>query len=124
MAPMNSPVGDEWRAAVYVHLRLRVAEEHQAEFRSFLQEAIPFYEAPGGIRVRLLSRDAEPEHFIEQVEYVDERAYLKDDARTRSDPTMVYYLERWRSFLAEPPIVEVYREVSRGTLTAPSKPAS
>ncbi|MGO9408630.1 MAG: hypothetical protein ACLP41_15330 [Acidimicrobiales bacterium] len=83
---MDSSVGDPWRATVCLHLRIRVATERQAEFRSFLREAIPFYEAPGGIRVRLLSKDTEPEQFIEQVEYVDERSYQEDDERTRSDP--------------------------------------
>ncbi len=110
MAVMDSPVGDPWRATVWLHLRIRVAAERQAEFRSFLRKAIPFYEAPGGIRVRLLSKDAEPDRFIEQIEYVDERCYQEDDERTRSDPTMVELLARWRSLLAEPPIVEVYRE--------------
>ena len=107
---MDSSVGDPWRATVCLQLRIRVATERQAEFRSFLREAIPFYEAPGGIRVRLLSKDTEPEHFIEQVEYVDERSYQEDDERTRSDPTMAQFLARWRSLLAEPPVVEVYRE--------------
>jgi hypothetical protein len=56
---MNSSVSDLWRAAVFVHLRIRVAEDRQAEFRSFLGEAIPFYESPGGIRIRLLSDKVE-----------------------------------------------------------------
>jgi quinol monooxygenase YgiN len=110
MAVMDSSVGDSWRATVCLQLRIRVATERQAEFCSFIREAIPFYEAPGGIRVRLLSKDTEPEHFIEQVEYVDERSYQEDDERTRSDPTMAQFLARWRSLLAEPPVVEVYRE--------------
>ena len=114
MAVMDSSVGDPWRATVWLQLRIRVATERQAEFRSFLREAIPFYEAPGGIRVRLLSKDTEPEHFIEQVEYVDERSYQQDDERTRSDPAMAQFLARWRSLLAEPPVVEVYREAPLG----------
>jgi hypothetical protein len=57
-----------------------------------------------------LSQETEPERFIEQIEYVDERAYQSDDERTRSDPTMAQLLARWRSLLAEPPTVEVYRE--------------
>ncbi|MGA2805272.1 MAG: hypothetical protein ABSF89_12925 [Acidimicrobiales bacterium] len=110
MAMMDSSVGDPWRATVCLHLRIRVATERQSEFRSFLREAIPFYEAPGGIRVRLLSKDTEPERFIEQIEYVDERTYQEDDERTRSDPTMAQFLAQWRSLLAEPPVVEIYRE--------------
>ena len=83
--------------------------ERKVEFNSFLLEAIPFYEAPGGIRVRLLSKDAEPDRFIEQIEYADEHTYQLDDERVRSDSTMKKYLARWRSMLAEPPTVEVYR---------------
>ena len=109
MAAMTSSEGDPWLPTVFVHLRLRVATQRQNEFRSFLRDAITFYEAPGGIRVRLLSQDADPERFIEQIEYVDERAYENDDERTRSDPTMVHLLAQWRSLLAEPPTVEVYR---------------
>ena len=57
-------------------------------------------------------RDAEPESFIEQIEYADESTYQQDDERTRSDSTMGHYLARWRSLLAEAPVVEVYREAS------------
>ncbi|MGA2530702.1 MAG: hypothetical protein ABSG36_16285 [Acidimicrobiales bacterium] len=109
---MDSSLGEVWRPSVFVHLRIRVALDRQAEFRSFLLEAIPYYEAPGGIRVALLSRDAEPDRFIELIEYVDERAYQLDNERTRSDSTMRQYLARWRSMLAEPPKVEVYRKAS------------
>ena len=101
--------GEQWLPTVWVHLRVRVATQRQDEFRSFLREAIPFYETPGGIRVRLLAHDTDPELFIEQIEYADERAYERDDERTRSDPTMVQLLSRWRSLLAEAPTVEVYR---------------
>ncbi len=110
MTLMSSPVGDLWRGAVFVHLRIRVAEDCQAEFGSFLREAIPFYESPGGIRVHLLSDEADPERFVELVEYIDECTYRQDDHRIQSDPTMAEFLARWRSLLAEPPIVEVYRE--------------
>ena len=107
---MNSSVSEPWRAGVFVHLRIRVAEDRQAEFRSVLGEAIPFYEFPGGIRVRLLSDDDDPERFIELVEYIDERTYRQDDDRVQSDPTMAEFLARWRSLLVEPPIVEVYHQ--------------
>ena len=108
--PMNPAFPDGWRPTVLVHLRIRVALDRQAELRAFFREAIPFYGAPGGIRVSLLSKDADPECFIEQIEYADERTCQEDDERTRSDSTMGQYLARWRSMLAEAPIVEVYRE--------------
>ena len=40
-----------------IHLRGRVAQGRWDDLVSFLRSAIPFYEEPGGIRVRLL-RDA------------------------------------------------------------------
>ena len=77
----------------------------------FLREAIPFYESPGGIRVRLLADTGAPDRFVEIIEYASEHAYLEDEGRLKSDPTMARYLARWRALLAEPPIVEIYRDI-------------
>ena len=48
--------------------------------------AIPFYEQPGGIRVRLLWDTADPDRFIEIVEYADQGAHDRDQARVADDP--------------------------------------
>lgn len=76
---------------------------------AFLTEAIPFYEQPGGIRVRLLWDMADPDRFIEVVEYADQQTHDQDQIRTAQDPQMMRYLRRWRELLAEPPQVETYR---------------
>jgi quinol monooxygenase YgiN len=102
---------DAWRPAVSVHLRICVAPGRDDELRAFLREAIPFYESPGGIRVRLLGDASAPDRFVEVIEYASENAYLEDEKRLRSDPTMARYLARWRALLAEPPIVEIYRDI-------------
>ena len=92
-----------------LHLRCRVSPGRRVEFLAFLREAIPFYESPGGITVRLL-QDLDDDHrFIELVLYDDEAAYTRDQKRVVSDPTMKSYLARWRDLLAEPPVMEVYR---------------
>ncbi len=39
---------------VELHLRLRVQRGRREEFLAFLREATPYYEAPGGIEIRLL----------------------------------------------------------------------
>lgn len=96
-----------------LHLRCRVAPGRRLEFLEFLREAIPFYESPGGITVRLLQDMRDDHLFIELVLYDDEGAYAGDQERVANDATMKTYLARWREFLAEPPNVEVYR------LTAP-----
>ena len=96
-----------------LHLRIRVLPGKREEFLAFLRQAIPFYESPGGIEVRLLEDVADDHRFIELVLYDDQAAYERDQQRVAGDPTMKAYLARWRGLLAEPPVVEVYR------LTAP-----
>jgi quinol monooxygenase YgiN len=102
---------DAWRPAVSVHLRIRVTSGRNDELRVFLRGAIPFYESPGGIRVRLLGDTSAPDRFIEIIDYASEHAYSEDEERVKSDPTMAQYLARWRALLAEPPTVEIYRDI-------------
>lgn len=96
-------------ARIDLHLRCRVAPGRRAEFLTFLREAIPFYESPGGIKVHLWQDINDDHRFIELVRYDDEAAYRCDQDRVENDPAMKAYLARWRSLLAEPPVVEVYR---------------
>ena len=97
---------------IELHLRIQVKPDCLEAFRSFLREATPFYQEPGGIRVRLLKDYADPTRFIELMEYASEEAYLQDQRRVESDPQMRRYLKRWHSLLEHPPVVEVYRRVS------------
>ncbi|HMN39559.1 MAG TPA: GNAT family N-acetyltransferase [Phycisphaerales bacterium] len=99
---------------VGVHLRIRVSQEKRAAFDAFLREAIPFYEAPGGIRVRLVEEEGDPTRLIEIVEYASEMKYLADRERVTNDTEMAGYLERWRALLDGPPVVEVYYERGPG----------
>jgi quinol monooxygenase YgiN len=91
-----------------LHLRVRVKAGKRGEFLEFLRGAIPFYESPGGIEVRLLEDLGDDHRFIELVLYEDRGAYERDQRRVDEDPEMARYLERWRELLAEPPEVEVY----------------
>jgi len=95
-----------------LHLRLRVAPGRRDEFLAFLREAIPYYESPGGIEIRLLQDNSDGHRFIELVLYRDEQVYERDQQRVATDPTMKHLLERWRSLLADPPQIEVYRLVN------------
>jgi quinol monooxygenase YgiN len=97
---------------VDLHLRCRVATGRRGEFLAFLREAIPFYESPGGIKVYLWQDVNDDHRFIELVCYADEAAFQRDQERVGHNPEMKAYLARWRSLLAEPPVVEVYRLVT------------
>jgi hypothetical protein len=91
-----------------LHLRASAAPGRRCELIEFLRAAIPFYEQPGGIRVRVLWDVADPDRFVEVVEYVDRRAYDRDQVRVEQDAEMRGYLSRWRGLLAGPPLVETY----------------
>jgi quinol monooxygenase YgiN len=95
-----------------LHLRIRIKEGRRAEFLAFLREAIPKYEAPGGIEVRLLERLDDEHEFIEVVHYENERAYAADQERVESDPRFRALLERWRELLVDAPAIEVFRRVA------------
>jgi hypothetical protein len=94
---------------IELHLRGRAAPGRRAELVAFLREAIPFYERPGGIRVRLLWDVSDPDRFVEVVEYADQDTHDRDQLRVGGDATMHDHLQRWRALLAEPPEVETYR---------------
>ncbi|HET8681882.1 MAG TPA: hypothetical protein VFM54_08420 [Micromonosporaceae bacterium] len=93
-------------------MRGRVVDGRWEDLVSFLEQAIPFYESPGGIKVRLLRDVADPGAFIEVIEYDSEESYTADQRRVASDPAMVSRLEQWRSLLAGPPEVLTFRDAT------------
>jgi len=99
-------------AGVHLHLRLTVKPGRRDDFLAFLKEAIPYYESPGGIEIKLVQDFDNPHRFVEVVHYRDEAAYFADQHRVDADARMREYIEKWRSFLVEPPASEVYRDVN------------
>jgi hypothetical protein len=95
-----------------IQLQGRVVHGRWDDLVSFLDDAIPFYEEPGGIKVRLLRDVADPDAFIEVIEYDNEESYAADQRRVESDPAMIARLEEWRSLLASPIGVRTFRDVT------------
>lgn len=95
-----------------IQLRGRVAEGRWDDLVSFLRKAIPFYQQPGGIRVRLLRDAADPDAFIEVIEYETEASYAADQRRVDSDPAMIARLAEWRELLAGPVDVQTLRDLT------------
>lgn len=94
---------------IELHLTGRAALGRRTDLVAFLTEAIPFYEAPGGIRVRLLWDFTDEDRFVEVVEYADQTTYDRDQQRVAQDPQMRAYLARWRALLDGPAEVRTYR---------------
>lgn len=97
------------RPAVTLVLEGRVPEGGQRPLEAFLAEAVPYYEAPTGIAVRLEWQREDPTRFRETVDYATEEAFEVDDERTRADPRMRDLLARWRALLREGPTVTTWR---------------
>lgn len=101
-----------------IQLHGRVADGRWDDLVSFLTKAIPFYEEPGGVRVRLLRDVDDPDAFVEVVEYDGEDSYAADQHRVESDPAMIARLEEWRTLLAGPVEVRTLRDVTPATARA------
>lgn len=97
---------------IILHLSIRVKAEKQIALVSFLQEALPFYEKPSGIKIRLLQNRRDPEQFLEIVEYDNPEIFEQDNERVNFDVEMNSYLERWRALLASEAEVEIYQELT------------
>jgi len=97
---------------VIIHLVGRVAPGRWNDLVAFLERAIPFYERPGGIKVRLFRDQHDPDAFIEVIEYGSEQAYTADQRRVDTDPEMIARLGEWRGLLAADVEVRTYRDVT------------
>lgn len=100
-------------SVIELHLRIRVRPGGRAALFAFLKEAVPYYESPGGITVRMFEDRTDPDRFIEVIAYESEDAYEVDQRRVEHDEEMKSYLARWRSLLAEPPVVGEFGVVPR-----------
>jgi len=94
--------------AIELHLRARLAPGRRDDYLAFLREGIPFYESPGGIRVRVLFDRDDPDRFVEVIEYATAADHDRDHQRVEHDPEMRSFLERWRALLDGPVTVERY----------------
>ena len=99
---------DNLNGVIELHLRGQAAPGRRGDLVAFLRQAIPFYEEPGGIRVRVMWDVNNSDRFIEVMEYADQQTHDLDQARVAGDAEMQDYLRRWRALLVSPPEVETY----------------
>ena len=95
-----------------IQLRGRVTHDRWDDLVSYLAKAIPFYEQPGGIHVTVLHDIADPDAFIEVIDYETEDSYAADQYRVQHDPDMVERLKEWHTLLAGPVEVQTFRDVT------------
>lgn len=97
---------------VVLHLHICVREGNEEKLTEFLRRARPYYEAPGGIRVRLIEDADNPRRFIEIIEYESEEVFERDHLRLDTDSAMRSYLDEWHSLLDGEVRVQKYLDLS------------
>jgi hypothetical protein len=98
-----------------LHLRLRAPGVDPSQLLSLMKAAIPFYEAMGGHRIRVLRNVDDPSRFLQEIEYDTPAALELNRQRIASDPTMQAYLQTWRMLLAGAVEIDVYEDVTEIT---------
>lgn len=97
---------------IHLHLGIRVKEGQPTALVDFLREAVPYYEAPGGIRVRLLQSRDDRNRFIEVVECDSSEHFAADERRVAAHAEMQGYLRQWRSLLEDGVAAEAYDDLT------------
>jgi hypothetical protein len=99
---------------LHLHIRPAASPGGREALLAFLRRARPYYESPGGIRMRLLERrggedEGDAAEMIEVFEYDTVADYEADERRVNDDPRMKALLEEWRGLLDGPPRIVVHR---------------
>ncbi|HXW29660.1 MAG TPA: hypothetical protein VEK55_09875 [Xanthobacteraceae bacterium] len=95
-----------------LHLKIRTPTADLNQLLPFIKAAIPFYEAFGQMRVRLLHNVDDPTQFVQVVEYETEEAFEMNRQRVAGDPTLRAYLQTWRALMSGAVEIDVYADVT------------
>jgi hypothetical protein len=95
-----------------MQVRMKAAGMDAAQLLSFVRAAIPFYEAFGGVRIRLLRNVDDPGQFVQLVEYEVDESFELNRQKIAGDPMMRNYLQTWRTLLQAPVEIDVYEDVT------------
>jgi hypothetical protein len=97
-----------------VQIKVRTPGADYTQLLSLAKTAIPFFQALGGARVRLLRNVDDPTQFIQAIDYETDQALELNRHRIASDPMIQTYLQTWRTFTMGAVEVDVYEDVADG----------
>jgi len=98
-----------------LQLRMRSPTPDSTQLLSFVKAAIPFYEAFGNAKVRVLRNVDDEAQFIQEIEYEAEATFELNRQKVASDPTIQTYIRTWRSLFPGSIEVDVFEDVTRGS---------
>jgi hypothetical protein len=97
-----------------LQLRMRAPTPDTTQLLSFVKAAIPFYEAFGNAKVRLLRNVDDEAQFIQEIEYETEATFELNRQKVASDPTIQTYIRTWRSLFPGGVELDVFEDVTGG----------
>ena len=95
-----------------LHFKMRTPTAETKQLLPFIKAAIPFYEAFGRTRIRLLHNVDDPTQFVQVVEYETEEAFEMNRQRVAGDPTLRAFLQTWRTLVSQAIEIDVYEDVT------------
>jgi hypothetical protein len=95
-----------------MHVRIKTPGMDASQLITLAKAAIPFYQAFGGARIRLLRNVDDPSQFMQVVEYEMDEALELNRQKIAGDPMLRTYLESWRTVLKAAPEIDVYEDVT------------
>jgi hypothetical protein len=95
-----------------LHLKTRSPTADAKQLLPFIKAVIPFYEAFGRMRIRLLHNVDDPTQFVQVVDDETDEAFEMNRQRIAGDPTLRAYLQTWRALMAGAVEIDVYEDVT------------
>jgi len=94
-----------------LHVKFTLPGGDAGQLVRMMQAAAPFYQAFGGVRMRLLHNADDPARFVQVIEYETPAALEQGRQQVASDPRVQGYLAAVRALVPGAVEVEVYRDV-------------
>ena len=96
-----------------LHIKVRAPTADAAEvLASMMKNSAGFYEAFGGVRMRLLRNVDDPAQFVQIVEYPPNQAFELNRQKLSSEPMTRNFVTAWRSMFPGAIEFDVYEDVT------------
>jgi hypothetical protein len=94
-----------------LHVRFTLPGGDPQHLLSMMQASAPFFQAFGGMQMKLLQNGDDPARFVQVIEYEVPAAIEQNRQQIASDPRVQAYIQAMRTMVPGGVEVDVYREV-------------
>jgi hypothetical protein len=102
---------DEPKVRRTLHVKFTLAGGDPQHLHQMMQAAAPFWQAFGGVAMKLLQHADNPGRFMQVIEYETPAAFEQGRQQIASDANVQAYVQALRTFVPGAVEVDVYRDV-------------